>query len=82
LIVLAVLLTVDGSTFPVTLLLIVGDELFLLVFPPNRLEIMLVKLVTSLTLFAMALPIAAGVEACREPSENTTARKAIRRFFI
>lgn len=57
--VLAVLLTVDAFTFTVTLLVVVEDELFLLVFPPNRLEIVLVMLVTGFTLLAIALPIVA-----------------------
>lgn len=75
--VFAVLLTVDAFTFTVTLLLVVEDELFLLVFPPNRLEIVLVMLVTGFTLLTMALPIAAVAAPITLPTVPATVAPAI-----
>lgn len=73
LIVLAVLLTVLALTLTVTLLLVVLLVNFLVVLPPNRLEIVLVMLVKGFTLLATTLPMAAVAAPITLPTVPATA---------
>ena len=82
LMVFAVLLTVDAFTFTVTLLLVVEDELFLLVFPPNKLEMVFVMLVGDLTLLAIKLPMAAVAAPITPPTVPATFAPAMAPLIV